>query len=57
MADDKHGVRIAIDMEQHKALKLSKPYEESLRDWASYVISEGLHEIEAQRQAEREEDL
>jgi len=53
MTDDNHAVRIAIDMEQHKALTKSKPYEETLRDWSSYVIAEGLHAIEAQREEER----
>jgi hypothetical protein len=53
MTEDNHAVRIAIDMEQHKALKLSKPYEETLREWSNYVISEGLHAIEAQREEER----
>jgi len=52
MSDDQHAVRIAIDMEQHKALKQSKPYEETLREWSSYVIAEGLHAIEAQREEE-----
>jgi hypothetical protein len=53
MSDDKHAVRIAIDMEQHKALTMSKPYEETLREWSTYVISEGLHAIEDQREEDR----
>jgi hypothetical protein len=54
MTEDNHAVRIAIDMEQHKALTKSKPYEETLRDWSSYVIAEGLHAVEAQREEEEE---
>jgi len=54
MNDDNADVRIAIDMEQHKALTKSKPYQETLRDWSSYVISEGLHAIEAQREEGQE---
>jgi hypothetical protein len=54
MTEDNHAVRIAIDMEQHKALTKSKPYEETLRDWSSYVIAEGLHAIEAQREEEQQ---
>jgi len=53
MTEDNHAVRIAIDMEQHKALSKTKPYEETLRDWSSYVIAEGLHAVEAQREEER----
>jgi hypothetical protein len=54
MTEDNHAVRIAIDMEQHKALTKSKPYEETLRDWSSYVIAEGLHAVEAQREEDQE---
>jgi hypothetical protein len=54
MTEDNHAVRIAIDMKQHKALTKSKPYQETLRDWSSYVIAEGLHAVEAQREEEEE---
>lgn len=53
MGDDELAIRIAISPAQHKALQLSKPYDETLREWSNYVISEGLHAIEAQRGEER----
>jgi len=50
---DEEAVRIAISPEMHEQLVQSRPYEETLREWSSYVIAEGLHAIEAQREEER----
>jgi hypothetical protein len=50
---DEEAVRIAISPEMHQQLVETRPYEETLREWSSYVIAEGLHAIEAQRDEER----
>ena len=50
---DEEAVRIDISPEMHKQLVETRPYEETLREWSSYVIAEGLHAIEAQREEER----
>jgi len=50
---DEEAVRIAISPEMHEQLVETRPYEETLREWSSYVIAEGLHAIEAQREEEQ----
>jgi hypothetical protein len=47
---EEERVTIAVDRAVHRELVFTQPYGENLRDWASYVISEGLHEVEAQRE-------
>jgi hypothetical protein len=51
---DEEAVRIAIRRDIHQQLVETRPYEETLREWSSYVIAEGLHAVEAQREEDQE---
>jgi len=52
MATEPDRVTIAVERDLHRALLDMKPYGETVRDWTDYVLSEGLHAVEAQREEE-----
>jgi len=52
MATEPDRVTIAVQRDLHKALIEAKPYGETVRDWTDYVVAEGLHAVEAQREEE-----
>jgi len=54
MVTETERVNVMLSRELHQALIESKPYEEDLQQWADYIVSEGLHRLEAQREADDE---
>jgi hypothetical protein len=55
MSDDDR-INVMLSREVHKALVETKRYGEELQVWADFVVSEGLQQIEAARQEQREAD-
>jgi len=50
---DSDRINVMISRELHQALVETQPYEENLQQWADYVVSEGLHAVEAQREEDQ----
>ena len=50
---DDERINIMLSRKLHIQLMKTKPYEEDVQSWADYVVSEGLHAIEDQREEER----
>jgi len=46
-------INVMLSRELHQALVETQPYEEDLQQWADYVVSEGLHSVEAQREEDQ----
>jgi len=50
---DDERINIMLSRKLHIELMETKPYEEDVQSWADYVLAEGLHAVQAQREEEQ----